>query len=288
MTPTDWQRAGHMTTHREHAIFYREDGSGDAVIAIHGFPTSSWDWNRVWEPLTARYRVLAPDLIGFGLSAKPLDYRYSLCDQADLIEALAVERNITTAHILAHDYGDTVAQELIARHNEGRLAFQLRSVCLLNGGIIPGMHRPVLMQRLLHSPLGRFIGPLMSKRSLARSFQKIFGPETQPTPGEMEHFWHFVAHNNGPRIVHLLIRYMTERRENYTRWVGALREPGVPMRLIFGEVDPISGRHMADEYRRITGRPDDVIDLPKIGHYPQTEAPEIVAKHILAFFGGVT
>lgn len=287
MTPTEWQRAGKSIPHQGYPVFYREGGGGDALIAIHGFPTSSWDWCRVWDALCGSYHVIAPDMIGFGLSAKPLDYRYSLFDQADLIEALAAERGVERAHILAHDYGDTVAQELIARQADGRLRFQIRSVCLLNGGIIPGKHRPVLMQRLLHGPLGPFIGPFMSQRTLTRSFNKIFGPDTQPTREEMDAFWHFIAHNNGPRIVHLLIRYMTERRDNYNRWVGALRTPGVPMRLIFGEVDPISGRHMADEYRRITNRPGDVIDLPGIGHYPQTEAPERVAEHILAFFRAV-
>lgn len=287
MTPTDWEGGGHTTTHRDYPIFYRDDGTGAPVLALHGFPTSSWDWYRIWDALTAEYRVVAPDFMGFGLSAKPLDYRYSLFDQADLVEALAAERGIEAAHLLAHDYGDTVAQELLARQADGRLGFTIRSVCMLNGGIVPGMHRPVLMQRLLHGPLGPLIGPLMSKKTLARSFKKIFGAETQPTAEELDAFWHFIARNHGPRIVHLLIRYMTERRNNYSRWVGALREPGVPMRLIFGEVDPISGRHMADEYRRISGRPGDVIDLPGIGHYPQTEAPETVSKHVLAFFRGV-
>lgn len=287
MTPDTWQRAGYFIEHRGHAVFYRDEGAGDDLIAIHGFPTSSWDWHRVWPGLTARYRVLAPDLIGFGLSAKPLDYRYSLFDQADLIESLAKTRGVTRAFVLAHDYGDTVSQELIARHMEGRLGFALRGVCLLNGGIVPSMHRPVLMQRLLHSPLGRFIGPWMSKRSLERSFRKIFGPDTQASPAELDAFWHFIAHNNGPRIVHLLIRYIAERSSNEGRWVGALREPGVPMRLIFGEADPISGRHMADAYRQITGRPGDVVDLPAIGHYPQTEAAGLVEGHILQFLESI-
>lgn len=283
MKPIDWEKSGRTVMHRGYPVFYRDDGAGpEAILAIHGFPTSSWDWHALWPGLTARYRVVAPDMMGFGLTAKPRDYPYSLFDQADLFEGLAKGLGITSAHVLAHDYGDTVAQELIARNAEGRLGFTLRSVCLLNGGIVPGMHRPVLMQRLLHGPLGRFIGPLMNERSLRRSFGKIFGPDTQPSDEEYAAYWHFIQHNGGPRVVHLLIRYMTERRQNYARWVGALRAPGVPLRLIFGEVDPISGRHMADAFRTIHPEPD-VVDLPGIGHYPQVEAAEDVLRHYLNF-----
>ena len=62
-------------------------------------------------------------------------------------------------HVLAHDYGDTVTQELLARYDERQLTGgagpELASVCLLNGGLFPEVHRALLAQRLLLSPLGR-------------------------------------------------------------------------------------------------------------------------------------
>ena len=54
-------------------------------------------------------------MMGFGFTDKPKDYKYSLFDQADLYEHIIKTKGITRFHILAHDYGDTVAQELIAR-----------------------------------------------------------------------------------------------------------------------------------------------------------------------------
>ncbi len=56
----------------------------------------------------------------------------------------------------------------------------------------------------------------------------------------------------------------------------------VPMRVIDGEVDPISGAHMVERYRELVPDADTVL-LPNIGHYPQIEAPVQVLKHYLAF-----
>ena len=75
--------------------------------------------------------------------------------------------------------------------------------------------------------------------------------------------------------MHKLIGYMEERRRQRERWVGALQQTSVPLRLIDGALDPVSGRHMAERYRELVPDPDVVI-LAEIGHYPQVEAPEAV------------
>src|SRR5262245_59196885 len=120
MQLAEWQRGAARFDYRGYPIFYRDDGRGPAVVCIQGFPTASWDWHKLWPALTARFRVIALDMIGFGLSAKPRAYDYSLRDQAALHEALLAALGIGEAHILAHDYGDSVAQELLARHNTRR------------------------------------------------------------------------------------------------------------------------------------------------------------------------
>ncbi len=80
-------------------------------------------------------------------------------------------------HVLAHDYGDSVAQELLARHYEGR--FQMASCVFLNGGLFPETHRPTLVQKLLLS-LGWMIGRAWAQ-CLGQQFPTIFGPQTRPS-----------------------------------------------------------------------------------------------------------
>ena len=116
MRPDEWRNRGRSFVYRGHRVFYRRTGHGESLVLIHGFPTASWDWHKLWHELGQRFDVVAPDMLGFGFSDKPRDYDYSLVDQATLHETLLAELGISSVHILAHDYGDSVAQELLARH----------------------------------------------------------------------------------------------------------------------------------------------------------------------------
>ncbi|NXY78814.1 MEST protein, partial [Glareola pratincola] len=117
-----WRSSGGYFTYKDQNIFYRDStgavGSSDIVILLHGFPTSSYDWCKIWEGLTQRFhRVIALDFVGFGFSDKPRPHRYSIFEQASIVEGLV--RHLGLHHqrinLLSHDYGDTVAQELLHR-----------------------------------------------------------------------------------------------------------------------------------------------------------------------------
>lgn len=287
MNLEDWKRGGWFFNWRGLRIFHQEAGTGDALLLIHGFPTASWDWHRIWPDLTRRFHVIAPDLLGFGYSDKPTGHPYSLLEQADLVEDLLRAREISTVHILAHDYGDTVAQELLARQLErrggGNGGIEIRSVTLLNGGLFPEATHPLLIQKMLKNRIvGPALGRLLSERTFRRSFGRIFAPGSQPTSSELQSFWSLIAHNRGQRVAHLISRYQDERRTHRARWTEALQHADVPLRLIVGAEDPISGRTIAEHFREIITDPD-VVMLEGVGHYPQVEAPEKVLHALIAF-----
>ena len=277
-----WQQAGAYFTYQGQRYFYRVEGEGPALLLLHGFPTASWDWAKIWPLLVPHYRVYALDFLGCGFSDKPRHYAYSVGRQADAVEALTTHLGMAKTHVLAHDYGDTVAQELIARSQEQSLSFGLESVTFLNGGMFPETHRPLLVQRLLMSPLGPWVSHLFTKDKLTKNFHRIFGPNTLPTTTEMDAFWALLTHNEGRRIFHLLIRYMRERQRHRARWVGGVQTTKIPLLLINGLHDPISGEHMVERYCALVPDPQ-VVRLPTIGHYPQIEAPNKVVEAFLAF-----
>jgi pimeloyl-ACP methyl ester carboxylesterase len=152
----------------------------------------------------------------------------------------------------------------------------------LNGGLFPETHRPALMQKLLLSPLGWMIGRAFSRDGLVKSFSQIFGPQTRPSESALDDFWSLIDNNHGLRVLHKLIGYIPERWVQRERWVSAMQRGDVPLRVIDGEVDPISGAHMVVRYRELIPEPDTIL-LAQIGHYPQTEAPAQVLKHYLDF-----
>lgn len=278
-----WYQRARWNRFGGYPLAWWEQGQGEPLVLIHGFPTAAWDWQYLWEPLARSFHVIALDLLGFGRSDKPWPHRYSIFEQADLVQALVQSLGIRQYHVMAHDYGDTVAQELLARNNgmpQGQ-AF-LQSLCLLNGGLFPETHKALLTQRLLASPIGPLLARMIDGKSLARSFNSIFGPQTPPSKEELSGFWSLITHDNGTRVFPGLIRYMQERREHRERWVGALQQATIPLKLINGNADPISGIHMARRYEGLIPQAD-ITHLSTIGHYPQVEAPAQVLEAFLAF-----
>ncbi|UVL62468.1 alpha/beta hydrolase [Pseudomonas sp. B21-032] len=276
-----WRTRGLNFAFRGQTIRYWSAGQGEPLLLIHGFPTASWDWHYLWAPLAQRFRVIACDMLGFGDSAKPLHHDYSLLEQADLQQALLAHLQVEQpVHVLGHDYGGSVAQELLARHHEGRV--QIASCVFLNGGLFPERHRPLMIQKLLLSRLGWLVGRSFGRDDLVRHVTQIYGPCTHPSESALDDYWSLIASNRGTRILHKLIAYLPERVAHRERWVGAMQAEGVPLRLINGAVDPVSGAHMVERYQELVPNADTVM-LQGIGHYPHTEAPVQVLRHYLAF-----
>ena len=280
-----WQASGKWFNYGGHAVFSQMGGEGEALVLLHGFPTSSWDWHRLWPFLVAHHRSYAVDMMGFGFSDKPPDYPYAITDQADLHQGWLEKLGIRRVHILAHDYGCSVAQELLARSQEDTLGFSIASLCFLNGALFPEVHKPILIQKLLASPAGGLLSRALSRRIFDHSLGRTFGPDTQPDREALDDFWQLLLYNNGRGVIHKLIDYMEERRCHRHRWVGALQKASQPMRLIAGLADPISGRRTADRYQELLAKPD-VVLLDGVGHYPHFERPALVWKHYRDFLQG--
>lgn len=194
------------------------------------------------------------------------------------------ESGPTPAHVLAHDYGDTVAQELLARSLEGRLG--LGSECFLNGGLFPETHRARPIQKMLARPL---VGPLLAHfvghARFEATMRSIWG-RRPPDRDELRDLWVLIERDGGRQALARLIGYMAQRRRYRSRWVGALVESPVPRRLICGADDPVSGAHLAQRYRELVPCAD-VVVLDGVGHYPQLEDSARVLDAYLEFRDGL-
>ena len=264
----------------DRAIFVRRTGQGPRMTLLHGFPSSSHDWARVAPLLEREHELLLFDFLGFGASDKPAEHDYSLHEQADLVEALWAHDGVTATRLVAHDYGVSVAQELLARRAEGALAVELTGVHLLNGGLYPDLHRPEPIQTALLDPeQGPQISALLNAELLAGALRPTF-PETFDPATDNADIWAAMSRDSGQLLAHRLIRYMPDRVRHAERWVTALETTDVPLAFVWGMLDPISGAHIAERIRE--RRPDAPFTaLADVGHWPPLEAPQRVAAALL-------
>ncbi len=271
----NWKALGHYHEIGGHKIFTIDQGTADEVLLIlHGYPTFSFDYHKVLNRLTQKYRVIIHDHLGFGLSDKPLEYSYSLIEQADRALLLWQKLGIKEAHLFAHNYGTSVATEILARREMGQKSIRLKSLTLCNGSmhIELSQLRPI-QKLLLNKYTGKIVAKLTSKKILIRNFKKIWGDASKLDLDEMEIVWEMMIYNNGRAVLAQLTQYIRERHLFWHRWIGALQQTTLPINILWATEDPVAVIKMADvladEIKHSRKK-----TLSGIGHYPMVEAPE--------------
>ncbi|WP_370247801.1 alpha/beta fold hydrolase [Nocardioides sp.] len=278
-----WRETGRTADVDGHAVFVsRGEGRGTPVLLLHGYPGSSVDFAGVLPALGAPW--VAPDLRGFGYSAKPVGARhYSLFAQADLVEQ--VVGDLPEVAVLAHDMGTTVAAELLARQHEGRLGFRIASVVLTNGSIFIDLAQLTRGQRA-----GLRLGPRAMPLGLPdavvrRSLRESIAPGTRIDPAldpaPLADLLALIREGRGDRVLVQQLLYLRERRVHQARWTAGFVDFAGPLAALWGTRDPIAVPAMP---RRLADlRPGtDVVEWDDVGHWPSLEVPERLAEQVRA------
>lgn len=283
-TLATWKAEGCYFSHYQNQIFYKEDypESEHKILLLHGFPTSSWDYHRIWSPLKLKSHLIAPDFIGFGFSDKPKHYPYSIHDQTDMVVELLTLKAWSNVTVIAHNYGSIVGQELILRNNTEMLPFNIEKVIFLNGALFPELHQPTSAQKLLLSPLGAVMVYLFNQTRFEKSFKAVFGRNTQPNKHELDELWQLITYHDGQLLAKKLLHYINDRKMYGHRWVDAMKHSKAPIKFINGIDDPVSGLHVVEKYLNEMKNPN-VLQISDVGHYPQLESPEQVLRGIYDF-----
>lgn len=273
-----WREGGAIEEVLGRKLFVRRRGGGEGVLLLflHGFPSSSNDWRPLFELRPAGEATLCFDFLGFGLSEKPRDHKYTLAWQADAAEELVRRAGSPLVFVIGHDMGTSVATELMARDLRGELGMNMAGALLFNGSMLLHLAKPTLGQNLLRSRLGPVFARLTSERGFRAQFSRIFSPQHPLSDEEAADQWSLLTHNSGQRIAHLTINYMAERERFTERWHGAIRDWPGPLTLAWGMHDPVARTAVLDGLHEL--RPGvETIELPDAAHYPQIEQPELIS-----------
>jgi haloalkane dehalogenase len=107
--------APHFLDLGPHRLHYLDEGAGEPLLFVHGNPTWSFYWRDLIRGLRDRYRCIAVDHLGCGLSDKPQDYDYSLARRIDDLAELVTRLDLRGATLLAHDWGGAIGLGTVER-----------------------------------------------------------------------------------------------------------------------------------------------------------------------------
>src|ERR1700682_2785227 len=100
----------------DHRIVYAEGGRGEPVLLLHGFGSTQGSWNRVAKSLTKTYRVIAPDLPGWGSSTRIAAASYAYPDQVERVHRIVQELRLERFHLVGHSMGGGIVARYAAQY----------------------------------------------------------------------------------------------------------------------------------------------------------------------------
>jgi len=262
-------------------LFYREAGNGPPLLLIHGFGASSFTWRKVAPTLAETNRVIAVDLKGFGQSEKPLDERYSVFDQAELLAQLIEEKDLRDLTLVGHSFGGGAAL-LLALQAEERLKGRIARLVLLDSIAYP-QNIPVFF-RMLDMPVVSQLGIRMVPPEVqARLALKIaYFDDSKIDAEEVEAYAAPLKTAAGKHaIIHSARQILPEGIEELSERYKTIE---LPTLILWCDHDRIVPLEVGIKLRRTL--PNSTLRLvEECGHMPQEEQPESTLLLLQDFLG---
>lgn len=242
------------------------------LLLIHGIPGQSDVWLEVEEQVKNTFRVIVPDLLGFGKS--PVAEDVFVEAQADAIWKLLADLEVRALHIVAHDYGAPIALTLMRRHPE----LDVQSLVVMATNFFPDTPVPVPMRLAKLPGLRTLLWPMLGTVPGARMAMRAGSGNVKPKPYRM-------AVRSARSTYRIFVRSLVHLKEIYTPIEEMARSLRIPSIVIWGTRDPFFsvniGRRTADalnaEFRVLDG----------VGHFIPEEAPGSVVDAIRNVTGKV-
>jgi len=291
-----WQAAGQSFTWCPQGrsgdalqIFYRCLGNptSPAIVLLHGWPTSSYDFHLLASDLSTDHYVCLFDFPGYGFSDKPLKgYAYTLRDDARLVDFFV--QQIVRLHrfaLLTHDRGDSVGLALLADFPAYRQpSSPMTHHLLTNGNIYLPLANLTDFQQALRDPqTSQTTAASVTASQLATTFlgQTLFTPPLPPDDPETSALADILAYGSGLAVLPTTIKYLDERAHAEVGWLESLHESFIPTTLIWGIHDPVAPIRVANyvwaTYLRSRAAPSAYWVLPGANHYLQHDQPAALA-----------
>ena len=284
MNIQQWKSKGKYTNVYGHSIFNIHHQTEKPTIAfLHGYPSASYDYYKILPLLEHDFSYIIHDHLGFGLSDKPVNYSYSLIEQAEIAIELWRQLGLKEIHLVSHDYGTTVANEIIVRKLQGYEPVKIKTVTFSNGSMHIELAKLKLVQKLLKHPYwGKYIVSLMNKPTFIKTMQDIWFDKKLCDLTEMDELWSLLMMNAGKEVLHKISQYNNERVKYWHRWIPALSKLNIPTHILWAQQDPIAVKAIAEQlHKEIPGSVYTKIE--QCGHYPMLEKPDEWQEKMIAF-----
>ncbi len=256
--------------------FYTDRGDGPAVVLLHGLPLSSWEWRKFIPVLAEKYRVITPDLYGFGYSDRPRDADYSWPAYGEWLNQFLDAIDVDRATLVLTDIGGPIGFELLAAHPEKVSGLVVANTWYTDDAF----HMPFLLKLLTWSPTG-WMGVYATNRPMVGVQTRALFSDDSKSKGEFEdHVWMSVKTIQSRKTLQQVMRgFRFERKATYRRSLRAFQGPAL---LAWGEQDPAVPPENLHLFKLVLPQAE-IERYPDSGHFLAQEQPDEFSARILQF-----
>lgn len=271
-------------------IAYTDRGAGQAVLFLHGFPLSSFQWRGAIDRLSAHRRCLAPDWMGLGHTEVAPGQSVTPAAQADMIAAFLDRLDIQQVDLIANDSGGAVAQLFVTKYPQ-----RVRTLLLTNCDVETDSPPPALLPVIELARAGTYpdlwLVPWLHDKDRARSPTGLGGMcysnPAHPTDAALDQYLApLVASGERKALVN---RYTVGLTPNPLQGIEPLlRKCIVPTRIVWGTSDNIFSRRSPDYLAGILPRLMGIRRIDKGKLFFPEEYPDVIAQeaHLLWQWAG--
>lgn len=269
-----------------HEVTYRVAGSGPVLLLLHGITNSSETWEPVIGALAPHFRVVAPDLLGHGRSARPRG-DYSLGAHASGVRDLLSVLDITRATVVGHSLGGGIAMQFAYQFPE-RCE---RLILVSSGGLGKEVHLLLRAAALPGADLGLPLLTSKGARGLGKTVELALRAAHISTPGDVgilaRGFASLQDGDSRQAFLHT-VRSVIDTSGQRVSATDRLHLAAVlPTLIVWGEKDSIiPPRHGIAAHEAMPGSRIEI--FPTAGHMPHHAEPARFAELLLEFCEATT
>ncbi len=261
-------------------MHFVDEGTGDALLFVHGTPTWSFEYRHLIKALSMRHRCIAPDHLGFGRSSRPAAFGYTPESHAAVLDEFVTKLGLDRFTLVVHDFGGPIGLPLALRHGS-----RVSGVVIINTWAWPIDDDPAMARgaRFIGGAIGRFLYRY-ANASLRLIMPSAYGDRNKLTPAIHARYLDVFRDRDARVLVlHTLAKSLLGSRAHYQSLLDRLATlRNLPVLIVWGLKDSAFKPHQLERWQRLLPNAS-VVKIETAGHWPHEEEPARVIGAIEVF-----
>ena len=252
----------------------------ETILIISGYGSSSYDYHKIINDLKENYRVIIPDLVGFGLSSKPTKFYFSMVNQAEVLINLLAALKVDKLSIVTQGFGSSIMCEVLNIIETNSINIHVKNIFLLNVSLYLEANLNIEKQEEFAKLVSSIFLKMSSSYGLFKKYilQHFYDP-TAVSEANLVTSWELLKHNDGLKTFNFASYWSSEIQNSSLRWLRVLKNLDANVYFILGDFDPYSQYSELENTQKIL-KTKDTYKIPDCGYFVSLEKPKELVETI--------